>query len=102
MSKADVWGTFECMEEVVEDFMHQAGALQGLLQEALAGRQDLCDAEGGSKGWSGAEVLFLFRGGFRAGGRGRHQELEQGRGQTAGPCRGALHAGGRFLEGLFA
>ena len=61
MSEADVWGSFECMKEVLEDFMHQAGALQGLLQEALACRQDLCDAEGGSKGWSGAEVLFMQR-----------------------------------------
>ena len=61
MSEADVWGNFECMKEVLEDFMRQAGALQGLLQEALAGRQDLCDAEGGSKGWSDAEVLFMQR-----------------------------------------
>ncbi len=73
------------------------------MQEAFAGRQHLCDAEGSSRGWSGAEVLFMQRAcseGFPAGGRGRHQELEQGRGQTAGPCRGAFHAGGRFLEGL--
>ena len=85
--------------------MHQAGALQGLLQEALVGRQDLSEAEGGSKGWSGAEVLFMQRAcseGFPAGGQGRHQELEQGRGQAAGPCRGAFHAEGHFLEGLFA
>ena len=61
MSEADVRGNFECMEEVVEDFVHQAGALQGLLQEALVGRQDLSEAEGGSKGWSGAEVLFMQR-----------------------------------------
>ena len=56
-----VWGNFECLEEVVEDVMHQAGVLQGLLQEALVGRQDLSEAEGGSKGWSGAEVLFMQR-----------------------------------------
>ncbi len=61
MSEVDVRDNFECLGEIVEDFMHQAGVLQGLLQEALVGRRDLSEAEGGSKGWSGAEVLFTQR-----------------------------------------
>ncbi len=69
--------------------LRPAGALKGFLQDALVGRAHLSETEGGSQGWSGAEVpglhaAGLCRGWFLAAAHGRQQGLEGGFGQAAG------------------
>ena len=61
LSEDEVAEDFELYDEALESFMRQAGALMGLLQDALVGRADFSEAEGGSQGWSGAEVPKGFK-----------------------------------------
>ena len=69
------------------------------MQEALVGRKDLSEAESGSKGWSGAEVLFMQR---ACSEEGFLQEARVGirSWSKAAVRQQALVV--RFLEGLFA
>ncbi len=61
LSEDEVAEDFELYDEALQSFLHQAGALKGFLQDALVGRAHLSENEGGSLGWSGAEVPKGFK-----------------------------------------